>query len=125
MKTFRHAKFQDPVYNFAFLLLWDITPDQFRAFVTKHFPASDEDIDDDWSGYTMRVTNDKIDAHIVAIRNWHGTPWDYSVLAHECFHVTHNVLSGDGIELSDTTKECYCYLLDSIVRRALELMSEK
>lgn len=113
------------MYNFVVLLLWDITPDQFRAFVTKRFPDADEDIDDDWSGYTMRVTSGEVDAYVVALREWRGTSWDHSVLVHECMHVTHSVLAGNGIKLNDKTEECYSYAIDSIVRRSLELISKK
>lgn len=49
------------------------------------------------------------------------TPYDYSVLAHEIFHVSTFLMRDVEIPLTDDTDECYAYLNDYITEQIYRL----
>lgn len=119
--SFKRARFQDETYNFGVLLLWDISGPELRRFLgKKKYPKTERIGDDDWSGYALRYSTPDYDVHVIALRHWSGSPWDHSVLAHECLHITQKVLDETGMRLGKRTAEAYCYLHDSLIRRCLE-----
>jgi hypothetical protein len=78
-------------------------------------------IDDDFGMRTLRhphPTRNSI--HVIASSTpWVGCASDISMLSHEAFHVTENILELVRQPHSRKSSEAWAYLLESIVRRIL------
>lgn len=99
---------------------------KLAAFVTRKFKQTLEP--DDKPGFLGRFVSIEDDAgnelgHVIALSKWKNTPANAAVLVHECFHVTHSILSDRGVELNDETGEAFAYLLDSLVSRSMKLLN--
>ena len=73
--------------------------------------------------YKIKLEEDGDDAEgryfpkdsLIWIKHFTGTPEDIARLSHECLHAVGYLLRFRGIELSDSTDEAYCYLLQWMV----------
>lgn len=62
---------------------------------------------------------------VIGLERWDRSAESAGMLAHECLHATQFILEHRDITLSDTTAEVFAYLLDSLVRRATEILNRK
>jgi len=125
------ATFHDQTYDFTVHVLWNLNGPTLAAYLRRNFPefeADEEDARDDWEGRHMKLEFDRhgegYEVHLVVLRKFRLTPPDIAVLAHECLHATHEALSSCGITLCEETKEVYCCLHESLVRRCLEAIKK-
>ena len=66
---------------------------------------------------------DGTDVQIICLRTFDsGDPSDIAMLAHEVFHCADHILARRGVELQKGTTEPYAYLIESIMRRSLNLL---
>lgn len=109
--------------------VWILFPCDERAlvgFVKRKFKQTLEP--DDKPGFLGRFVcvedgQGNQQGHVIALSKWKNTPACIAVLVHECFHVTHNILTDRGVQLNDDTSEVFAYLLDSLVSRSMKLLN--
>lgn len=51
---------------------------------------------------------------------WLNLEWTMDILAHECFHATHDILNEKGFWLTDSSEESYAYLIQFIMMKILK-----
>ncbi len=87
------------------------TPELFAAYVKRH------------TGETPEVGKASCGHAFVHA----GMPWflwleskeDVAALAHEALHIASGVLEGRGMLHTAASEECYCYTMESIIRKVL------
>jgi len=128
MKIQSHYFFEE-TWNCALWLVWPVQNKELDKFISQNFGIKDRTSDGGFSGRFVEVYMDENEvdewAGVIALRQWRGTPRDYSVLAHECLHAVRWFLKRRGIDLSGKTEETYCYFLDSLVRRCAERLNRR
>lgn len=79
-----------------------------------------------FAGTIEARTSDGSMWQIVTIREWRGCNIsDITLLSHELFHVTENILTSKGLPHSPETSEAWAYLHDSLLRRFLIAIPKK
>ena len=123
--------FHDDTWGFTVHLVVNIDGKRLMEYCKKMFPEDTFEFDDseDWCGrhVMLQFESEKhgYEVHVVALRKFEWTPHWMSALSHELMHCTHAVLNRRGMTLSDATMETYCYTLDSLVKRCLEMLKRK
>lgn len=123
MKT---RQFYDPCWSANFWLAYPADNASLDAFIKREFGINEKTSDGDFLGRCVEIVDDGEEiGNVIALARWRGTPRDHAILAHEALHAAHNVLSRRGVEFTEHTDETYCYLMDSLVRRCLEILTKK
>lgn len=138
MSNLQVLDFNVPVYDgldAKIYILWHCSAPELRRFMLDQF-AVDPGERDAWSGKCL--TDSKVDRKhhcptaIIALRRWGADPDSIALLAHECFHAAEWILKQSGCVSPPPTGdgrweawEDMAYLLQRIVRRALEGIAEK
>jgi hypothetical protein len=111
----------DEVYSSEFWIIWPVNQAQLSAFVRDRYEIDDLDEDDVWDMRTAGLRDTR--TNVIAMRDWIDDAESISLLAHECFHATHQTLANAGAivgrKYSDPN-EHYAYYLSSLLRRALK-----
>ena len=116
---------KDDVYGSRIILITG-TPEQIKREVLLFDPAFDCDMD--FRGRCHEHINeaDGVQRVIVMLPEWPTgkTPIssEVAVLVHELFHATERVMWHHDIDHTEETQEAWAYFLDSLVRRALEVL---
>lgn len=119
--------FQEDTFGFCLHLLWDLDGPHLAQYIRINFPeieVDEEDEQDNWDGRHAKLEfardGQGYEIHLVALRSFELTPLWISMLSHEVLHATHEALASRGIRLTDDTKEVFCYLHESLLRRCLQ-----
>ena len=117
----------DPCWSASVWLVWPATNATLDAFIKRQFGIDEKTKDGGFLGRSVEITDNGGDeiSTVIALAGWRGSPRDHATLAHECLHAAHNILSRRGVPFDEHTDECYCYLMDSLVRRCLEILKSK
>jgi hypothetical protein len=96
--------------------------DEARSYLQKRFNLDIKDTpQEEHLGLTIKTEDESI---IWLTSYTHTSEW-YSIVAHECLHVTFDVLAYAGIEYCDETEEVYTYYCDSLVGQITKLFIKK
>lgn len=112
--------FTDEVYGSRILLVWDTTPEAFANLIRRKFDKT-YDGDSDFEGRCIGYTR-PCHTVVVCIPKWRRSSHGISVLVHELFHATENIMRYHDIDNCPETSEPWAYFLDSLVRRCLEVL---
>lgn len=52
---------------------------------------------------------------VIYVESFSQTPWWYSVVSHEALHAVENILWHAGVKHTNSSREAWAYLLDSLV----------
>lgn len=120
------ASFYDEVYRVRIEVLWPVTNAKIKAYLAHHYPEIDYTDTGDFGGKCITFTlKSGLFVSIICMDRWPRKPdeYDYSFLAHECFHATSRILARAGMPLENfVSSEAYAFLLESIMRRSLILI---
>ena len=128
--------FFEETYRENIHLIWPVTDEQRKAYIKKDMGVRGDFSHERKAIYDGRVS-EILDAsgascaQVLALSKWENDSKGISILAHECMHVVHNVLSSRGVIFSNSvedTNEHYMYLLQSVVyrcHRALSMVGTK
>jgi len=120
------GQFFDPSWSFHCRVIWPCRPEHLAGYAAAAFPGSKVDIPKGkFCGLTLVFDNGETEVYVIALEKKPINSLQLSSLAHEAFHVTNYVLDDRGMKLSYKTQEAYCYLLDSIFKRCLDLTRAK
>ena len=115
----KHFKLDDDLFNVRLLFCWDADDKALSEFVMRKFNV-DISGDHTGDGYFVRLENlDGRDIGIIAMSDpvFSGTPYQYSVLAHECMHASFRFLKSRGIRYSKSSEECFTYFTDNLIEK--------
>lgn len=120
------AYFEDEVYRVRIELLWPVTAKQIKVYIETHYPEVHYDDMRPFGAKCVKFdANSGTHVEIICLSEWKKPldAYDYSFLAHECFHATSHILTRAGMPLEDfVSSEAYAFLLESIMRRSLLLL---
>lgn len=110
----RTARFEDPIYGFRYVVVWNATRDYAAAVV-----GLDEDEDETCDGAAF--FNHKSMEGLIWLREPHLTAHSLSVVTHECLHITVSALEYAGVApATEDDDEAHAYYLGFLVRSVLE-----
>lgn len=125
----RSHYFLDETWNCELWLVWPVQNAELDKFISRKFGIKEKTNDWGFAGRFVEVYRDddmkEQWAGVIALQQWRGNPYDYSILAHECLHAARWFLKARGIELTGKTEETYCYFMDSLVRRCAEQLNKR
>jgi hypothetical protein len=118
--------FEDEVYRVRVEVLWPVTVTEVKAYINKAYPEIDYQDTGDFGAKCVRFTlKTGLHVNIICMAQWPRKPdaYDYSFLAHECFHAASHILQRTGMPLENfVSSEAYAFLLESIMRRSLLIL---
>lgn len=109
----------DDCWNAHIEFLWD-TDDEALAKHMKRKYNIDTTDDHTGDGYFVRLENTNgSDVGIIAMTCtvFEGSPYQYSVLAHECFHAAFRFMKSRGVRYSKNSEECFTYFADNLIEK--------
>lgn len=124
-KTQPTGTFYDETYGVTVKIFCPASNDTIRKYLKEHY-NTDENDDSPFSGKCVEIDSD--DGHcesLIFLKEWELSPFWVSVLAHECFHATEQILRARDIKHSEKTSEAWAYLHDSIIRRSMKILGAK
>lgn len=132
---YRHnvAWFYDECWRCSIHLLWplpgkELTGKQIDKYLRNQFKDKTGPMeipsDDMFDGRCSELGAECHGVHVISLREWEMTPKWISCLSHECFHATEQALSQRGMVLNDASSEAYAYLMQSMVKRCLDILTK-
>ncbi len=124
--------FYDPTYRSNIYVMWPepgkkLTTEHVNDFIRKKFNKKDGPAlsDSPFGAKTVELYHNGMQVNLICFHEWPKKPcaMDYSFLAHEAFHCAEHILAVRGVSLhTQVSTEPYAYLIESIVRRCLDLI---
>jgi len=116
----KKIQFTIPLYAITIIFCWDVDDESYSRFIKQRFGM---DASGDMTGdglFTRFVNTTGGDIGVIAMSTdtFTGTPYQYSVLAHECLHATFRLLKSRGLRYSRASEEAYTYLMDELIEKA-------
>lgn len=123
------AYFEDDVYRVRIEVLWPVTAKQIKSYVEHYYPEVQYDDMRPFAAKCVKFdTKGGTHVEIICLAEWGSKldEYDYSFLAHECFHATSHILTRAGMQLEDfVSSEAYAFLMESIMRRCLVALNTR
>jgi len=113
----KKVSFIDNCWNAEFLFVWGVDDNEFTKLMRRRFNV---DVSGELTGdgYFVRLENTNgCDIGIIAMTApvFEGTPYQYSVLAHECMHAAFRFMKSRGVRYSKNSEECFTYFTDNLI----------
>lgn len=114
------AKFTVPLYESAVHLVWPATVEQYKSYMEDTFDYTTKTTDA--MAWCASLSIKGSDCQLIGLSSWKKDPRHISILGHEVFHATHNILAFVGFGLSDKSCEAYTYVHEFIMKKCLEAL---
>lgn len=125
-KNHWHGWFYDETYRANVDVIWPVNAKQIAEF-TKHRYSIPLEESQPFGAKCVNVTEGNgRQTQLICLAKWPLRPdaHDHSFLAHECLHAVSNILDRRGMPLvPHASIEAYTFLLESLVRRCLQVMN--
>jgi len=115
MKKLKPKVFRCETWKMKYLFFIGWSKKDFALYMAKEFRYHDTDLDYA-DGATFYCTSGGNTITCI----WTKKKRDYSVIAHECAHAANRTMHLSGWTMDYLNSEPYCYLLEAIMRKALE-----
>lgn len=126
---FNAGWFHDECWRASVHVIWPVGPEEMRNYIRYQFGLDWDPGTGEPGGRCIEVVgkNGLGCANIIALRDWDPTsPSSVSILAHEAFHAAEHILSDRATPHKESvTSETFAYLIESIVRRSMEILGQK
>lgn len=121
----KEAWFYCPLYRFRIYLVWGGSAKQLKKYMKREMDVPFDKIETD--GRCIELLSDGSGwAHVIYVRDFKINPRWISVLGHECFHATEQILAQRSISFdSKKSNESFAYLLEYIMQECLDILMEK
>lgn len=113
----KHITVSDGCWNANIVFVWNVDEASFTKFMRKKLGVdySGEHTGDGYFSYLTRLNAPDLGVIAMSDEVFAGTPYQYSVLAHECFHAAFKILKARGIRYSKNSEECFTYFADNLI----------
>lgn len=115
----KHITVSDDCWNANILFCWGVDDRSFAAFMKRRtgLDFSNEFTGDGYFTYLSQTNGPDLGIIAMSDEVFTGTPYQYSVLAHECLHAAFRILKARGIRYSKNSEECFTYFMDNLVEK--------
>lgn len=115
----RHATVEVDLFHQPVTVVWDIEAEGLARFVKQKWGIADfpDDLHTGAGLYTSFMIYGRLTGLIALDSKFEGTPYDYSVLAHECLHAAFHLLRKRGLRYGKQSEEAFTYFTDFLIEK--------